>query len=281
MDTFLVLKDIHAEGCNGKQGDLLFGFPSMSGFLGFVHCMQLELSKELDLDIRLEHIAVINHLTTQNMERNDSGSEYGKYAFNICKKPLLENGDTPSFITEVKVNLVCSLIIRLPEELRNEISIRGDLIPLVEKFVTTHHLCGGHITYCDVKSCTNQDFEIIKKKVGGNVIIPVTKVDNESENLTLDSYLQTYIESFEGYVHGEKYIVPMEVGYRILDEIKTCTGCKCAFRHELTEGDVLTKAESVYAFAEWVDLRKISSFDEISWQYTATEDYLLFSNKIF
>lgn len=109
MDTFLVLKDIHAEGCNGKQGDLLFGFPSMSGFLGFVHCMQLELSKELDLDIRLEHIAVINHLTTQNMERNDSGSEYGKYAFNICKKPLLKNGDTPSFITEVKVNLVCSL----------------------------------------------------------------------------------------------------------------------------------------------------------------------------
>lgn len=112
METmFILIKKIRVQNANAAAG-LTWGFPAITHFLGFVHNLQIKLSKSsfgLNHNIKLLGTAVISH--TQQVH---TFGQYNDRFVQSKNPPYLSTHDkknTPPIIEEAKMNMTVSLVI--------------------------------------------------------------------------------------------------------------------------------------------------------------------------
>ena len=146
MSQFLVLSHIEVQNANSIAG-LTWGFPAITGFLGFTHALNRTISNQFNGDYECEFLgcAVISH-SYQNKVYQPK--RHADYEFLQSKNPpVLPNhkNSSPPIIEEGKMNLTVSLII----ELKSPLALTVDLIKKFEKTVLAHcykqRLAGGTI----------------------------------------------------------------------------------------------------------------------------------------
>lgn len=122
MSQYLVLSHIEVQNANSIAG-FTWGFPAITGFLGFTHALSRKVSKQFDgeYDTNLCGCAVICNGYMHHIYSNNGGFDYrfSQRKFGYTFKPSKKDGKQvdPSIIEEGKMNLTVSLVIELDKQL--------------------------------------------------------------------------------------------------------------------------------------------------------------------
>lgn len=158
MSQYLVLSHIEVQNANSIAG-LTWGFPAITGFLGFTHALNRIVSHQFDgdYDCELSGCAVISHTYQNKVYQPKKNSDY---EFLQSKNPpVLEKhkNSSPPIIEEGRMNLTVSLIV----ELKIPLALTVELIEKFEKKV---------LAYC------------YKQRLAGGTIIAIKKAKLVSAN---------------------------------------------------------------------------------------------------
>src|SRR5438045_3778906 len=131
MKSLLILPHIKVESANAVSG-LLYGFPSVTHFLGYVHALSRELKKSQP-HVKLGGCGIVCHNYQINAYK--AGRD-GEFIFALTRNPLTKDGDTAPFNEEGKVHFDVSLIIECDFTCDNLIFGTDDTIEEIKrKFV--------------------------------------------------------------------------------------------------------------------------------------------------
>lgn len=104
-DGIIIIGPLNVNDANTISSPFTHGFPSMSGFLGYIGNLNRKL-KEKNINLHISGVGVICH----NHQELVSADEYGNKYFNITKNPLDKNGKNPSIVVEGRINLKITLV---------------------------------------------------------------------------------------------------------------------------------------------------------------------------
>lgn len=114
MSQYLVLSHIDVQNANSIAG-LTWGFPAITGFLGFTHALSRKLSA--DYDFNLSGCAIVSNRIHNKVYQPKA---YADFEFLQSKNPPVlakHKNSSPPIIEEGKMNLTVSLVIELDQEL--------------------------------------------------------------------------------------------------------------------------------------------------------------------
>lgn len=144
MKSLLILPHITVEGANAISG-LVYGFPAVTHFLGYVHAISREL--DANLGVRLGGCGIICHDHQIHAYKN---GKTGERIFSLTRNPLTKEGNTSPFNEEGRVRMEVSLVIEC-DFTSDDFSI-GDgfekiqnFEKLVDQLAVKRHLAGGAI----------------------------------------------------------------------------------------------------------------------------------------
>lgn len=119
MSQYIVLSHIEVQNANSIAG-FTWGFPGITGFLGFTHALSRKISNQFegDFDTTFDGCAIVCH---QYQNKVYQPKKYADFEFIQSRNPpVLEknkNGKSVPVIEEGKMNLTVSLVIQLSKSL--------------------------------------------------------------------------------------------------------------------------------------------------------------------
>ncbi|MDB2613921.1 type I-F CRISPR-associated protein Csy2 [Chlamydiales bacterium] len=301
MKSVLILRKIKVEGANAISG-LIYGFPAITHFLGYVHAISRELDTKMG--ITLGGCAVIAHKNQIHSYKNGGG---GEQIFSLTRNPLTEDANTSPFNEEGKLHIEISLVIECNftrDDFKDDVK---NFEKLIYQLAIKRRLAGGIIT--EIASVTfeeiPEDEENIAKQLNrmkrrllpGAVLLDrsdiFTKYLSENKSLSsvealldfytlkssavqpLDTDKSSEVEWNDIPKPCRGWMVPIQLGYKAISP--------------LYEGGKVTRArdstvpfrfvEPVYGLGEWLWVHRIEDIESIIWNYKHEKDFYICLNK--
>jgi CRISPR-associated protein Csy2 len=298
MNALIFLRHIKVENANAIAG-VTWGFPAISGFVGFVHALSRKLP--FGCGVTLEGCAVICH--SSNVQAYKP-SPMGDHVFALTRNPLTRSASTPSFVEEGRMAMDISLVIPVFGEFDSEIDLEAAL-GVVRDFTVSSRVAGGTVVSVrevEIKE-PPEDFDELRrferKQLGqllpGFALVERSDILAEhSEKLSKDNpdfepmdafldfaSLQYKTDLFEsGEVEGASaiwsrvdkpssgWLVPITTGYRsisklyepgVVDRTRDCETPFCF-------------AESVYTIGQWLSPHRAEGLSDLFWSYSNSAD---------
>lgn len=306
MKSILILPHIKIQNANAISG-IVYGFPAVTHFLGFVHALSRELNAKLGL--QLEGCGIICHdyqLKTQKVS-------YGNSVFSQQKHPLTEEGKSPSFNEEGQIHLDISLVIAC-NFTRDDFDFNATsnsenekaFTALIDQLVLTKRLAGGTIVQMDPSEFHEvgedekeiQTFcrKIQKRLLPGFVLLDRSDLFQKYLSDNQVSPLQAMLEFYalkwkaEQIVSEEPseskkakwelipkphtgWIIPIQAGYKAISdlygagEVANARDPTIPFRF----------VEPVYGLGEWRSVHRIKHIESMIWKYRTEKDFYVCS----
>ncbi len=311
MKSLLILPRIKVEGANAISG-LIYGFPAVTHFLGYVHALSREL--DVKLGVKLGGCGIICHDYQIQAYKNGGG---GEHIFSLTRNPLTKEGDTSPFNEEGKVRMEVSLVIEcdftsddFDFDTGNMSGDKQKFTELVERLAVVRHLAGGVITgMSPVKFYEIPQIEekaeflfrrILFQMLPGFVLIDRSDIFNrylsENPNLSpLDAMLDFYTLKWRAVPSEDKiagsnkvkweripkpcegWIVPIQSGYKAISPLYDNGKVACA-----RDPDVpFCFVEPIYGLGEWLGPHRIThNIESIIWRYRCDEGLYICSNSV-
>lgn len=310
MKSLLLLSRIKVENANAISG-LVYGFPSITHFLGYVHALSRELEKTLG--ICLGGCSVVCHDYHVHSYAKGAG---GEQVFALTKNPLTKEEEAPPFNEEGKVGLTVSLIIEcnftaddFPAHFTG-ISTQTDMKKF-EKYVanlaTSRRLAGGPIVdistvqYFEVPESEEKEKQLFRRILRSILpgFILKERADLLSQYLSqnpgvnpFDGFLDFYTLKSKAFLKNDEtsaqdkvewenipkpstgWIVPIQVGYKAISQVHEKGTVARARDSEVP----FCFVEPVYGLAEWISPHRIRDIESIIWRYNHENDYYLCQN---
>jgi CRISPR-associated protein Csy2 len=138
---YLLLDRLNVQGANGWSSPLTYGFPALTGFVGFGHALSRRLRKHLDMEI--DGVLVASHGCRIHRFRPH---KFADYTFVQSRNPILRSGKTAAIIEHIKTDVTVSLVLRLRvEDSRTLDECEPPFTELVWQNALGMRLCGGSI----------------------------------------------------------------------------------------------------------------------------------------
>jgi len=309
MKSLLILNKIKVENANPIAG-MVYGFPAVTHFLGYIHALSRELKGELKLE--LGGCGIICH---DFQVKSHKINGWGEHVFSLSKNPLNKDGSTPSFNEEGKVHMEISLVIEC-DFTANDFNFDTNDINLdIKKFeelicqmALKKRLAGGIITSISKVNFyqipqvydEKQKFfkKIFRKMLPGSVLQDRNEflknhlTNNPSMN-SFDALLDFYVlKSKAGNLKVENgidkaewsldskpergWIVPIHVGYKAISPLYEKGEVACAREKNVPFRFV----EPIYGLGEWMGLHRINDPKKIFWNYHYDNGKYLCINKL-
>ena len=307
MKSLLILNRIRVENANAIAG-IVYGFPAVTHFLGYVHALSRDLKASLDLE--LGGCGIICH--DFQIKAYETGGWKDSF-FSLTKNPLLKDGSTPAFNEEGKVHIEISLVIECnftdndfnfnednPEEDSKEFE------KLVFQLAAKRRVAGGIVTnissvsFLKIPSDDEAKHPFLKKEI--RKLLPGFLLRERSDLLKkhltenvdmnpLDALLDFYVIKSKAKQSEEtendkkiqwEYIpkpergwfVPLQIGYKAISPLYKEGEVACARDRNVPFRFV----EPVYGLGEWIGLHRITDLETIFWHYHHKNDMYLCSN---
>lgn len=209
MSQYLVLSHIDVQNANSIAG-LTWGFPAITGFLGFTHALNRKLSNQFDGNYECEILgcAVISHIHQNKVYQP---KKYADYEFLQSKNPPvldIHKKSSPPIIEEGKMNLTVSLVI----ELTDALSLTTELIKQFENNVLNCcyklRLAGGtilNVKHVRLLSANTQQQQLTMLRKIKRLLMPGFVLIDRS------NYLQEHYQGLLAQHDSEKNEVPTQL----------------------------------------------------------------------
>lgn len=308
MKSLLILPHIKVEGANAISG-LVYGFPAVTHFLGYVHALSRELNSKLK--IKLGGAGIICHNYQIHTYQSGAG---GDYFFSLTRNPLTKEGDTAPFNEEGKICMEVSLVIECDFTSDDFDFDTSDDTKEFEKLVydlaVVKRLAGGVITgmspveFHEIPQTEEEAQRRIRrtlfKMLPGFVLRDRSEIFKEylSKNPNLGSFeamldfctlKSKAIRLSENESSGSEkvtwewvpkpcggWIVPIQSGYKAISPLYDGGKVACARDPNVPFRFV----EPVYGLGEWMGLHRIRDIEPIIWRYQSEKNYYICSNSI-
>lgn len=294
MKQYLLLKKIKVESANAIAG-ITYGFPPITGFLGFAHAMSRSLPVELG--ISLGGVGILSHKAEVYAESLTGGDKH----LALTRNPLRgKKGIPASFIEEGRMHLTVSLLIEVDGLIGGKQEQEDGLYKAVQSFMIRARVAGGTVWGAEEVSLTNVgDDTIVSRLMPASVLIERSELLESKNNelkvknpnsTTLDAllhYSETELEATPiiGNSDGkfrwvqkkrdEKgYLVPLATGYKNIapiyspDQIEGSRDKECP----------VAFVEQVHTIGEWLSAHRVNSVSDIIWRYEQSGDWYLAKN---
>lgn len=295
MHKLLILKNIVAEKCNGKTGDFIYGFPSISSFLGACHNIERHIKNNTNLKFfNFDGVVIISHYSKciANSDR-----DYGDLSFHQPRFPLGKNGSPLSLVNEVYADIKVSLIVGIninDEEFnrykgndKSESSILEELSREAEKYLKILKFCSGFVSSVDKVLAVEDDafLDWMRYLSPGYVLrnrsdLLVNRSNDEDclsfiFNSTRKTFSWNNVKAaWRSYREFDTtLLVPIEIGFIEIESIDEENVCDK--RSNLNETKLV---ESLYSIGEWIKPYKIKSLDSVCWKYVNKNPLFLFAD---
>lgn len=308
MKSFLILPRIKVEGANAISG-ILYGFPAVTHFLGYVHA----LSREIDarLGVKLGGCGIICHHHQIHTYQIGKGREN---IFSLTRNPLTKEGATSPFNEEGRIGMEVSLVIEC-DFTQDDFSIgngfekKKDFEKLVDQLAVVRRLAGGVITEMapsqfheslqDEVKAGLQFRRILRRLFPGFVLRDRSEIFEEylskhpalsTVEAMLDFYALKYkaVDPLDSEIaesgkiewkqipkpSGRGWIVPIQCGYKAISPLYE--GGKTACTRDLNVP--FRFVEPIYGLGEWMGIHRIQNIDSMIWQYQYDEDFYICLN---
>jgi CRISPR-associated protein Csy2 len=141
VTRYLLLDRMKVQAANGLSSPLTYGFPALSGFVGFSHALCRRLRESLAVNV--DGVLVANHHYRVHRYRPH---RYADYTFIQSRNPILRSGKTAAIVEQAKVDLTVSLVLRMTVD---DDRMLEECDPAFEEVVTRAvlqmRLCGGSV----------------------------------------------------------------------------------------------------------------------------------------
>lgn len=294
----IVLPRLQIQNANTVSGPITWGFPAVTAFLGFAHALQ----RKVERDFECLGVGIVCHGFDPQITR--SGGSFAQ-TFNLTRNPLTKEGETSAFVEEGRVHLEVSLVITANGRIDSD---ETDIFKeSISQIVHTQRLAGGTIlpqrrgkryeTEIHLLSSDAQErdtlFQKIKRKLlpGFALVHRPDLISNHLETLqkekaeahSLDAILdltrlniqpivstdtETSASTNWEIVRRHGWLVPIPIGYAGISELYKEGQVQNA-RDPMTPFQFV---ECLYSLGEWVSPHRLSSFQQLLWQWdTNTE----------
>ena len=304
MEALLLLKKIRIENANAIAG-LTWGFPAISGFLGFCHALQRKLNNKGYDDLKLGGCGIICH---QHQRQAYKPAEYGDYHFALTRNPLTKEAKTPSFNEEGRMHLTVSLLIEVDDIGLLDEPETEQLLQAIQHIVLSQRLAGG--TVLDVEQAElypdaeefNQPRErrqLLKQLLPGFALVSrqdaLAQHQQQSDVSPLDAWLDfasltmraepiseegEAVDDGNHQTSGHKanwqwlprpyggWLKPIAIGYQRISPLYQ-PGELAKSRDPNTPAAFV---ESVYSIGQWLSPHRIQDISQLLWHYHSDED---------
>lgn len=273
----LIIPHLKIHNANALSSPFTIGFPAMTGWLGFVHALELKLNKAGLSELMLESVAVVNHHCNLQTHKGE-----GDFVHSIIGtgNPLDKDGSRSAFIEEARCHLDVSLVI---EWSGNEEQVQQpDFVQQLQAVIATMKVAGGDVLTMQLPFNQSIDIEseqetrrLLNKLMPGYVLIERCDLMVEAMQQG-DDALDALLDYLTVHHHCEQlddgsvvwhsqrktsgWIVPIATGFQgisPLGEAKNQRDPSVPHRF----------AESVVTLGEFVMAHKIKNLDDMLWHY--------------
>lgn len=297
-EALLVLSHLNIQNANAISSPMLWGFPSPSAFLGFVHALHRAVQPELGLS--LEGVGIVCH-KFEAQASQPAGKR--THVFHLSRNPFGSDGKPPALVEEGRVHLDVSLIVGVsgpalysghhPEELAHRIreiaaSMRiagGSVIPPVNARVPVtaelhlwpgsedeerkmmrrlrRRLLPGFALVSRERLLEERHQELMKQDPSATMLDALLDLSS----LNIDPPRSD--EPGEWRVRRKPgWIVPISTGFHAISEVYPAGTVKNA-RDRVTP---FRFVEGIYTVGEWKSPHRIQDLRQILWTYSAEPD---------
>lgn len=308
MKSLLILPHIKVEGANAISG-LIYGFPAVTHFLGYIHSISRELEQDPRLRVKLGGCGIVCHGHQVHSYKIGPG---GEHMFSLTRNPLTKDGNTSPFNEEGKMNMEISLIVECDFTVDDFNFHTGDIALEKQKFLELiYHkaiekrLAGGIITeMLPIEFHELSQYEeksqkeirrILFKMLPGFIlcdrsdVIEQYLIENPSTS-SLDALLHFYTLKSKATLDPETkrtkwnylpqpskgWMVPLQAGYKAISPVYEKGEVTCT-RDPSTP---FCFVEPCYSLAEWVGPHRIHNINTILWNYQNDKEHYLCLNNI-
>jgi len=285
MKSLLILPQIKVERGNALSG-LLYGFPAVTQFTGFIHSISRELTKLKQTEgLTLDGCSIICH--SHKMHAHKSGYNL---RLTQAKPPLNSDGKSPSFQEEGKIDLEVSLVIACNFTAYNfdfgnddEQEEKNAFCSLIHQLAMKRPLAAGNIvSMSEPKMITvpNGDgsFQKMKRELmklmPGFVLVSRQDIFDEVFNYKGDlademlslCRIQTKSDEEGNWITVRKrngWIVPIQAGYRSISDLYESE----KIRNTRDSTTPFRFVEPIYSLGEWKGIHRIKNLEETIWKY--------------
>ncbi len=307
MKSLLILPHIKVEGANAVSG-LVYGFPAVTHFLGFLHA----LSRELDarLGVKLGGCGIVCHDYQIHAHKN---GKFGEHIFSLTRNPLTKEGKTAPFNEEGKMRMEISLLVECDFTSDDfDFDTSNDIerfTELVYRLAVMRRLAGGVITTMapvkfyeivqDEEKAQNFYRRILFRMMPGFVLCDRSRIFNKylSEKpdmspfevlldfYTLKSRAALQIEEKASENNRVKWetiskpssgwVVPIQIGYKAISSLYENEKVS----NTRTADTPFCFVEPIYGLGEWLGPQRVqNNIESIFWRYQTHKGFYLCVN---
>lgn len=286
MRKFLIIEKLNIVDANAFSSAYTIGFPAMPAWLGFVHNLQRNLTNTFK-DVRLDKTGIICNKFDARLFK---ASRFSKSCVIEKRHPLAKDGKVDAFIEEPLCSLNATLIIEVEnlEKYEEEefISILSNLLKSGIKIASGIVWNYKRIKLQNIDENDPNDIKklLVKINSGFAIINRSSFISNDmsQNNVTAFDSLVSYMEvtskatidedekvTWTNSKKEKGWLVPISVGYQGLSELSNIDNQR--------DSDVEHRfAEAIVTLGEFVMPYKLSSIDELLWQYEYVENKNLY-----
>lgn len=106
-ENLWVIPHLRIQNANAISGNLTWGFPAMSAFVGLMHALERK-AQAAGIGILFDGVGVVCHHHEAQVSRNGY-----VYNFNLTRNPVDKSGDTAAIVEEGRIHLDVTLVFAL------------------------------------------------------------------------------------------------------------------------------------------------------------------------
>lgn len=302
MTSYILLEKVSVEDANCIAG-FTYGFPAITGFLGFTHAISRKFNAEFGIEI--VGCAIFSHdFTLHTNEQYD-------VRFIQSKRPPVtlqgqkyraEANKTPPIIEEGKMDLTISLLLQCKQVLSGVDEQKKLYQKSLKKWVYQARLVGGSIT--NIKNISfwteESDLNKLKRKLLPSFVlldatstlekhVEQSKIDDPNSDL-FDLWTDFFAYKAESKIDEDQstvqwvrkdkpnprgWFVPLMIGFKGISplyegqEVEHHRDPRYPFRF----------VESVHSIGEWRSTHRMQNLSDLIWRYHIEDEWYLCQQK--
>lgn len=277
MKKLLVIEKIKIQEANAFSSPYTIGFPAMTTWLGFMHKLQRELSKQF-INFKFKKIGIISNDFNCRLYKSKN---YFRHVVIEKRHPLTKDGKTESFIEDPMCNLTVSLIIEYENLKKNE---EEDFLIFLKNILESKlKIAGGNIfgykkifleRINEEKDEATREF--LRKINFGYALINRNEYlieDMIANNINAMDSLISFLEvksqavkndndevEWISYKKKPGWLVPISVGYQGITDL-------AKVKNQRDNNYLHCFAEAIVTLGEFIMPYRLKSIDDMLWQY--------------
>jgi len=297
-EALLVLSHLNIQNANAISSPMLWGFPSPTAFLGFVHALHRVVQPELGLG--LDGVGIVCH-RFEPQASQPAGKR--TRVFHLTRNSYGSDGKPPALIEEGRVHLDVTLVIGVKGAARYEGTPIAELEARIAEIVSSMRIAGGSLlprseTKCAATAAlhlwpgTEEGEALLLRRLRRKLLPGFALVSREGlleqrhrELVTADpnaSMLDAFLDLAslnidppnEGGPDGKEdwrvrrrsgWLVPISTGFQAISELYP----PGAVKNARDRGMPFRFVEGVYTLGEWKSPHRIKDLRHILWAYTS------------